>query len=314
MRPSPVTAWRVKSRKPTRSCRCRTSAKSRSGARRTCRAGSSSSSTRHRRAPSMREPHRRRHSDTVRGVPGGRGAALLRAGLRRDRGILLRRLRAGPQIPARRAAAPGRRSLARDLRAMLSSVLEGTAPSIARDPAAGGAHRLIFYGFVLLFVGTATITLEYDILEPLVRNPLLARPVLSGVLAGAGRGRRRADRGSSLHDVPARLAEAAEARLRAAGPRTGRSGLRPAAVPPRGLGVPVDAADHRLAPAMCSKPRGWSGCRTAPDVWDTRWWSPVGALLAEGMRALGLAQHGGGAAAAWPVVVSRPDRACASSR
>ena len=36
-----------------------------------------------------------------------------------------------------------------------------------RDPAAGGAHRLIFYGFVLLFLGTATITLEYDILEPL---------------------------------------------------------------------------------------------------------------------------------------------------
>src|SRR5271154_4102347 len=36
-----------------------------------------------------------------------------------------------------------------------------------RDPAAGGAHRLIFYGFLLLFLGTATITLEYDILEPL---------------------------------------------------------------------------------------------------------------------------------------------------
>jgi hypothetical protein len=36
-----------------------------------------------------------------------------------------------------------------------------------RDPAAGGAHRLIFYGFGLLFLGTATITLQYDILEPL---------------------------------------------------------------------------------------------------------------------------------------------------
>ena len=36
-----------------------------------------------------------------------------------------------------------------------------------RDPAAGGAHRLIFYGFALLFLGTATITLQYDILEPL---------------------------------------------------------------------------------------------------------------------------------------------------
>ena len=36
-----------------------------------------------------------------------------------------------------------------------------------RDAAAGAAHRLIFFGFVLLFLGTATITLEYDILEPL---------------------------------------------------------------------------------------------------------------------------------------------------
>lgn len=36
-----------------------------------------------------------------------------------------------------------------------------------RDTAAGKAHGLIFFGFVLLFIGTATITLEYDILEPL---------------------------------------------------------------------------------------------------------------------------------------------------
>ena len=36
-----------------------------------------------------------------------------------------------------------------------------------RDHAAGGAHRLIFFGFALLFLGTATITLQYDILEPL---------------------------------------------------------------------------------------------------------------------------------------------------
>lgn len=36
-----------------------------------------------------------------------------------------------------------------------------------RDRAAGKAHAGIFFGFVLLFLGTATITLEYDILEPL---------------------------------------------------------------------------------------------------------------------------------------------------
>lgn len=36
-----------------------------------------------------------------------------------------------------------------------------------RDRYAGIAHSAIFFGFVLLFIGTSTITLEYDILQPL---------------------------------------------------------------------------------------------------------------------------------------------------
>ena len=36
-----------------------------------------------------------------------------------------------------------------------------------RDQSAGTAHALIFFGFALLFVGTAVITLEYDILVPI---------------------------------------------------------------------------------------------------------------------------------------------------
>ena len=36
-----------------------------------------------------------------------------------------------------------------------------------RDRPAGAAHRLIFYGFLLLFLGTSTITLDYDIVGPL---------------------------------------------------------------------------------------------------------------------------------------------------
>lgn len=36
-----------------------------------------------------------------------------------------------------------------------------------RDPYAGAAHAAIFFGFVLLFMGTAIITLEYDVLKPL---------------------------------------------------------------------------------------------------------------------------------------------------
>ena len=38
---------------------------------------------------------------------------------------------------------------------------------VRRDKSAGRAHGLIFFGFVLLFIGTSTITLEYDILAPL---------------------------------------------------------------------------------------------------------------------------------------------------
>lgn len=40
-------------------------------------------------------------------------------------------------------------------------------PIRRRDAGAGRNHALIFFGFVLLFIGTATITLEYDILLPL---------------------------------------------------------------------------------------------------------------------------------------------------
>lgn len=36
-----------------------------------------------------------------------------------------------------------------------------------RDPYAGIAHRLIFFGFATLFVGTSIITLEHDIVKPL---------------------------------------------------------------------------------------------------------------------------------------------------
>ena len=36
-----------------------------------------------------------------------------------------------------------------------------------RDPLAGMAHAMVFFGFALLFAGTAIITLEYDILNPL---------------------------------------------------------------------------------------------------------------------------------------------------
>ena len=52
------------------------------------------------------------------------------------------------------------------LRRMLDDVV--THRTLARrDPYAGLAHRLIFFSFATLFVGTSIITLEYDIVEPL---------------------------------------------------------------------------------------------------------------------------------------------------
>src|SRR5258708_2087542 len=44
----------------------------------------------------------------------------------------------------------------------------GTHRTLARrDRYAGIAHAGLFFGFMLLFVGTATITLDYDIVRPL---------------------------------------------------------------------------------------------------------------------------------------------------
>lgn len=54
----------------------------------------------------------------------------------------------------------------RGLTRMLDDVVTHRTLS-RRDPYAGIAHRLIFFSFATLFVGTSIITLEYDIVEPL---------------------------------------------------------------------------------------------------------------------------------------------------
>jgi len=51
--------------------------------------------------------------------------------------------------------------------AMVAALLSHR-PLKRRDKAAGHSHALIFFGFALLFIGTAIITLEYDITEPLL--------------------------------------------------------------------------------------------------------------------------------------------------
>jgi Fe-S oxidoreductase len=163
-----------------------------------------------------------------------------------------------------------------------------------RDAAAGGAHRLIFYGFVLLFLGTATITLQYDILEPLFGIRFWHGTfylVFSLVLDVAG---------------VAMLAGLLYMMYR-------RGWLKPPkldyARPDRSPGdVDFDRPQYRRedwAFLWTLVVIGFTGylleaarlvwLQSQPDVWDTRWWSPVGALVAEGLRTIGLDAHGGGA-------------------
>jgi Fe-S oxidoreductase len=162
-----------------------------------------------------------------------------------------------------------------------------------RDAAAGWAHRLIFYGFLLLFLGTATITLQYDILEPLFGIRFWYGDfylVFSLVLDVAG---------------VALIGGLAYMMYR-------RGWLKlPKLDYARPDRSPGDPDFHRPQYRREDWAFLWTlvviGCtgylleaarlvwlQAQPDVWDTRWWSPVGALIAEGMRAVDLSAHGGG--------------------
>lgn len=162
-----------------------------------------------------------------------------------------------------------------------------------RDPAAGGAHRLIFYGFALLFMGTATITLQYDILQPLFGIRFWQGEfylIFSLVLDVAG---------------VALLAGLVFMMIRRGWMRLPKLDY---ARPDRAPGDPdFDRPQYRredwafLWSLLIIGGTGYvlEGARLVwlqerADVWDTRWWSPVGALLAEALRAGGLGSRGGG--------------------
>jgi Fe-S oxidoreductase len=179
------------------------------------------------------------------------------------------------------------------LRDMTVKVLDHSTIA-RRDAAAGGAHRLIFYGFGLLFLGTATITLQYDILEPLFGIRFWHGEfylIFSLILDIAG---------------VAMLAGLLYMMYR-------RGWLKPPkldyARPDRAAGdadferpqyrredwaflwtlVVIGVTGYLLEAARLV----WLEAR--PEVWDTRWWSPIGAVIAEGLQALGLGPEGGGA-------------------
>jgi Fe-S oxidoreductase len=161
-----------------------------------------------------------------------------------------------------------------------------------RDPAAGGAHRLIFYGFVLLFLGTATITLEYDILEPLFGIRFWHGEfylVFSLVLDVAG----LALIGGLVYMMYRRrwlrLPKLDYARPdRAPGdPDFDRPQYRREDWAFLWILVVIGCTGYLLEAARLV----WLHGR--PEVWDARWWSPVGAAIADTLSAIGVTEHGG---------------------
>jgi Fe-S oxidoreductase len=176
--------------------------------------------------------------------------------------------------------------------AMLSSVLSHRTID-RRDRAAGGAHRLIFYGFMLLFAGTATITLQYDILEPLFGIRFWQGEfylVFSLILDVAGAALILGLLFMMYRRGWMRLPKLDYARPdRAPGdPDFNRPQYRREDWAFLWLLLIIACTGYVLEAARLV----WLQDRA--DVWDTRWWSPVGALLAQAMRVMGLGEQGGG--------------------
>ena len=176
--------------------------------------------------------------------------------------------------------------------AMLSSVLSHRTIE-RRDPAAGGAHRLIFYGFMLLFAGTATITLEYDILEPLFgirfwhgEFYLIFSLILdiAGVALIVGLAFMMYRRGWM------RLPKLDYARpdRQPGDPDFNRPQYRREDWAFLWILLIIAGTGYLLEGTRLV----WLQDR--PDVWDTRWWSPFGALVAGALRAASLSAPGAG--------------------
>jgi len=162
-----------------------------------------------------------------------------------------------------------------------------------RDPAAGRAHRLIFYGFALLFIGTSIITLQEDILGALFGVKfwyggfyLWSSLVLdlAGVALIAGLVYMMIRRGWIR---PPKLDYARPDR-QPGDPDYDRSAYRREDWAFLWTLVIIGLTGFVLEAARLV----WLQDR--PGVWSTRNWSPVGAALAEAMRAGGLSAGAAG--------------------
>ena len=180
------------------------------------------------------------------------------------------------------------------LRAMVGTVLSHRTIA-RRDRPAGAAHRLIFYGFVLLFLGTATITLDYDIVGPILGVHfwhgafyLWFSLVLdvAGVLLGGGLLYMMYRRGWLK---PPKLDYSRPDR-KPGDLDYDRSGYRREDWAFLWTLLVIAITGYFLEAVRLVWLQG------RPDVWQARWWSPVGGVLAEGMRAAGMSAAAG---AAW---------------
>ena len=162
-----------------------------------------------------------------------------------------------------------------------------------RDHAAGVAHRLIFYGFALLFLGTSTITLEYDLLKPLVGVRFWYGDFylwfslimdIAGVMLAAGLVYMMYRRGWLR---PPKLDYARPDRV-AGDADFDRSAYRIEDWLSLWALLLIAITGFVLEGARLL----WLDGR--PIVWDLRWWSPVGAACAEIMRGAGLSAASAG--------------------
>jgi len=164
---------------------------------------------------------------------------------------------------------------------------------VRRDKSAGRAHGLIFFGFVLLFIGTATITLEYDILQPLFGVKfwygnfyLLFSLVLDlaglGVIAGLVYMMYRR-KWLNLPKLDYKRVDRQEG-----DPDFDRSEYRREDWAFLWSFILIGITGFILEATRLVWLSG------TPNVWDYRFWSPVGAMLAHIMQALGLTADGAG--------------------
>ncbi len=164
---------------------------------------------------------------------------------------------------------------------------------VRRDHAAGGAHGLIFFGFALLFIGTSTITVEYDVLKPLTGMRfwygdfyLWFSLVLdvAGLMLGGGLAFMMWRRGWLK---PPKLSYVRPDRT-PTDPDYDRSGYQREDWAFLWSLVIIAVTGFILEAVRLVWLQG------RPEVWDYRWWSPVGAAFAIGMRAIGLSAEAAG--------------------